>query len=237
VALPAGGADPAVTAADPTGKAQYGPAAIYESGEMKVSTQGTATSSTSSASAADVGPSQVQAKLASSTCSSTNGDLKGSATFTGGTVRISLGPDQDETETDDVVVPIPDNPAPNTSFDGVIENVGDKFQVIVNEQEVTASGIIVNAVHLKLLGAIAVGDLVIAQSRCLKTGSATSGNRATTETTRTTTRSGTGTPMATTGVDPPVVPGLTLVAAGSALVLWGRSRRRARPEPRANGAD
>ena len=250
VALPAGGADPAVTAADPTGKAQYGPAAIYESGEMKVSTQGTATSSTSSASAADVGPTQVQAKLASSTCSSTNGDLKGSATFTGGTVRVSLGPDKDATENDDVIVPIPENPAPNTSFDGVIENVGDRFKVIVNEQEVTGNGIIVNAVHLKLLGDIAVGDVIIAQSRCLKSGSTPAANSGNTENTGNTGASGGttrasgnrsttggGTPMASTGVDPPVIPGVTLVALGSALVLWGRSRRRARPEPQANGHD
>ena len=244
VALPAGGASPALTASSPTGKAQFGPAVLYESGEMKVSTQGTATTSTSSASAADVGPSTFKASLASSTCNSTGGEVTGSSSITGGTVRVSLGPDKDATETDDVVVPIPANPPPNTAFEGVIENVGDRFKVVVNEQERTETGIVVNAVRIMLLGDTAVGDVVIAQSRCLKTGTAAApgagGTGTTTSTTRGTTgtsstRSSAGTAMASTGFDRPVLPGVLLLALGSALVLWGRSRRRLRPEPQANG--
>ncbi len=246
VDLPAGGADPALTETVPTGKAQYGPAAIYESGEIKVSTQGTATSSTSSASAANVGPSPFEASLASSTCSSTGGEVTGSSTITGGTVRVSVGSDED-TEADDTVVPIPENPAPNTSFEGTIENVGDNFRVVVNEQERTETGIVVNAVHLILLGPNAKGDVVIGQSRCLKTGTASApssgGTGTTTSPTRGTTgtsssnRSTTGSSMASTGFDRPVVPGVALVALalGSALLYWGRSRRRARPEHQTNG--
>ncbi len=243
VALPAGGADPALTETVPTGKAQYGPAVLFESGEIKVSTQGTATTSTSSASAADVGPSPFEASLASSTCSSTGGEVTGSSTITGGTVRVSLGPDEDATETDDVLVPIPANPPPNTTFEGAIENVGDTFTVVVNEQERTETGIVVNAVHVKLPGPNGIGDLVIAQSRCLKTGTAAApgaGGTGTTTNTRGTTgatgtRSTGGSAMASTGFDRPILPGMLLLALGSALVLWGRSRRRSRPEHQANG--
>lgn len=256
VELPAAGSDTPITATDPTGKAQYGPASIYESTEMKVSTQGKAGSTTSSASAADIGPTQVTAKLVTSTCTADASGLSGSASFTAGKILVSLGPDLDTPTADDTVVDIPANPPPNTSFDGKLENTGDTFKVVVNEQEKTADAITVNGVHLILQGPIAKGDVVIAQSRCSKTGAAstpgdtgtpaagstggstTGGAAGTTRgstaagTSGTSTRTGSTarTSMAKTGVDPPLVPGLVLVALGSATLLLGRSRRRARPE-------
>lgn len=172
VTLPAAGADPPLTATEPTGNATFGPAAIYESKEMKVSTQGTtgATgSATSSASATAVGPGPLKAGSASSTCKSDGAAQTASTSITDGKLTVSQGPNKDLDETDDVITTVPASPPPNTKFEGQLENVGDSFRAVFNEQQVTADAITVNAIHLYLLGPFAIGELVIAQSRCGRT--------------------------------------------------------------------
>jgi hypothetical protein len=44
--------------------------------------------------------------------------------------------------------------------------VGDRFRVVLNEQFEEGGTITVNAMHLYLLGDIAVGDAIIGQSVC-----------------------------------------------------------------------
>jgi hypothetical protein len=61
---------------------------------------------------------------------------------------------------------MPPNPAPNTEHTGEITNIGDKFRVVFNEQIREGEFLTVNAIHMYMLGPIAVGDLVIAQTRC-----------------------------------------------------------------------
>ena len=144
-----------------------------------MSTQGTLGGSvTSSANVANVnasGQEVLTAATAASTCTASATGASGSATFTDAKLRTSEGnPDVDG---DDTEVTIPANPAPNTSFTGKIEAVGDTFRMVLNEQVTSADGsITVNAAHMYLLGPTAVGDLIIGQSRCGVTTASGSGS-------------------------------------------------------------
>jgi hypothetical protein len=64
--------------------------------------------------------------------------------------------------------PMPASPRPNDGpHRGVLTNVGDSFEVFYNEQDTSVPGsITVSAIHMRLLGPIAVGDLYIGQTRC-----------------------------------------------------------------------
>jgi hypothetical protein len=76
---------------------------------------------------------------------------------------------------------VPANPPVNYTKTGTIDHVGDSFRVVYNEQITAADGsITVNAVHMSLLGPTAVGDLVIAQSRCGRSAGGAGGGGATT---------------------------------------------------------
>jgi len=176
VTLPAGGSAAPVTANLPSGIAQFGPATLYTSDALTVSTQGTPGGTvTSSAKATNVNKSTVNAAQTgsesftadsvSSTCSASSSGATGSSNMPGASLVTSVGTNFDS-EVDDVKVAIPADPAPNTTFRGKIENVGDEFRIVFNEQETSAGSITVNAVHLYLEGPIAKGDLIIGQSRC-----------------------------------------------------------------------
>lgn len=179
VTLPAAGSATPVTDTAASGMGQFGPATIFSSGKLDVSTQGTPGGSvTSSANIANVnasGQEVLTAATAASTCTASATGATGSATFTGAKLRTSEGnPDVDG---DDTEVTIPANPAPNTSFTGKIEAVGDTFRMVLNEQVTSADGsITVNAAHMYLLGPVAVGELVIGQSRCGVTTASGSGS-------------------------------------------------------------
>jgi hypothetical protein len=111
--------------------------------------------------------------------------------------------------------PVPVNPPVNYTRTGVITNVGDSFRVVYNEQITSANGsITVNAVHMSLLGPTAVGELVIAQSRCGRTAGG-SGTGAGTGTGGTATAAGSG-GVASTGTN-----ALRTVAFALLLVLVG----------------
>ncbi|MGI9120548.1 MAG: Ig-like domain-containing protein, partial [Acidimicrobiales bacterium] len=168
VTLPATGSPQPRAAFSPSGSAVYGPATIFESGPLVVSTGGTTGpggSSASSASAKAVGPGPLFADSMASTCRSTETGSSGSTTLSGARVRVSMGNDFDS-EADDKVVVVPDNPAPNTEVRGAIENVGDSFRVVFNEQVPSPDAITVNAAHMYLEGPTAVGEAIIGQSRC-----------------------------------------------------------------------
>ena len=153
----------------PSARGQFGPAVIFSSGKLDVSTQGTPGGSvTSSAPVSNVNTSEQEVLTAasvSSTCTASATGTTGSSTFTGATLVTSEGnPDADGDETK---VTIPASPAPNTTHTGSIEAVGDTFRYVFNEQVRSADGsITVNAAHLYLLGPTAVGELIIGQSRC-----------------------------------------------------------------------
>jgi len=237
VTLPAAGSTTPITDTAATGDARYGPGIIFTSGPITVSTQGTpgpTGSVVSSTSVKTLNTSQaevINATEMTSTCkASESGGVSGSATITGGKLRTSAG--NPAVEGDETYVVVPANPAPNTSFDGKLEDVGDTFKYIFNEQIKQPDGsITVNAAHQILLGPTAVGELIIGQSRCATTASAfatpgqgVGGTTATTATPATGPAGG----LARTGgnVGWQVTLGLVLVTGG--LIVPRRRRRRLR---------
>ena len=171
VTLPAEGARTPVTAVTPTGKAQFGPAVLVESGEQRLSTQGTlgpggAVTSTASVTGTPDGPTPLLFEKVTSTCTARGSELTGSTTLAGQlATSLYTAPDPRAGDPKELV-PFPPNPAPNTERTGEVNNIGDRFRVVYNEQIREGGVLTVNAVHLYLLGPVAVGDLVLAQSRC-----------------------------------------------------------------------
>ena len=172
VTLPPSGSATPITEDDPDGAtAQYGPAVIFDSIAMDVSTQGTPGPDGSATSTATVqrDPNQenqndpYNADMTRSTCTATEAGLTGSTTLTNASLVLRTDPDTQEPVE---AVPLPLNPTPNLTFEGTIDHVGDRFRVIFNEQLFTPDGITVNAVHLYLLGDVARGELIIASSHC-----------------------------------------------------------------------
>ncbi len=165
VTLPPGGG--AESASAPSAFLGGGPAVILETGPLTASTEGTTGpggSVTSIASARDVGPGPITADRIRSTCTASAAGLTGSTRVVNGQVVVSEG--DPEVEGDETTVNVPLNPSPNTEYTGTIESVGDSFRVVFNEQIVTTDSIIVNGMHLYLLGPTAVGEAIVAQSNC-----------------------------------------------------------------------
>ena len=159
------------TATDPSAEVVFGPATIFTSGPLTVTTEGTTGPSGAVTSTATIqtintsGDEVFTATSASSTCTATENDVTGSTTITGGTLRTSEG--DPNVEGDETVVDIPSNPAPNTVIEGQIETVGDSFRYVFNEQVENEDGsLTVFAAHLELLGPTATGDLFIGESTC-----------------------------------------------------------------------
>lgn len=225
VDLPAGGSATPVTASAPTGLAQFGPATLFSSDELDVSTQGTTGANGTVTSSAKIqnenssGQEVFTAGAISSTCTASPTGTTGSASVTGGKLVVSQGTNLDS-DADDVVVQIPASPSPGTSYDGQIENVGDHFRVVVNEQVVHGSSITVNAMHMYLLGPTAIGDLIVGQSRCSLTASTSTGGSGSGT-------SGTSGSLVRTGynVARTTALSLSLIVAGLLATRWGRRRR------------
>ncbi|HEX2024041.1 MAG TPA: choice-of-anchor P family protein, partial [Acidimicrobiales bacterium] len=142
VTLPEAGSATPVTASAPSAEARFGPAILFTSGLLEVSTQGTPGGSVTSSARVDTLNTSEQEVLTaasvSSTCTASPSGATGSTTISGGRLRTSEGnPDADG---DDTTVDIPANPAPNTSFEGTIEAVGDNFRYVFNEQIRNADG-------------------------------------------------------------------------------------------------
>lgn len=166
VTLPAeGGSD---EASAPSAAAVFGPANIFTSGPLAVTTEGASGSVTSTATIENINTSGDEVFTADgldSTCTDSESGVTGSTTVTNGTLRTSEGdPDVDG---DDTTIDIPADPAPNTTYEGTIEAVGDTFRYVFNEQIENPDGsITVNAAHQYLLGPAGVGDLIIGQVVC-----------------------------------------------------------------------
>jgi hypothetical protein len=138
--------------------------------------------------------------------------------LSGAKLTTSQGANPDS-EADDTVVQVPDNPGANTSYEGKIESVGDTFRYVFNEQVKNADGsITVNAAHQYLLGPTAVGDVIIGQSRCGSATVAAAGGGGTQAVTST----GGGGGLAGTGAAIAVCVAFALlfVAGGSTTTYW-----------------
>ena len=171
VNLPPTGSAAPITATATTRTVQFGPAIIFSSDAITVSTQGTlgaggtVTSSTDITNVNRSGQEVFDADRLRSSCTASETGVSGSTTVTNGRLQTSEG--NPNVEGDEVFVNIPTNPAPNTSFNGTIETVGDNFQAIFNEQVTNPDGsLTVTAYHLRLLGPTAVGDLYVGQVTC-----------------------------------------------------------------------
>ena len=129
--------------------------------------------------------------------------------------------------------PVPDNPPVNYTRTGQLTNVGDNYRIVYNEQIKEGDGITVNAVHIYLLGPIAIGESILGQVRCSAGGAVTEGP-STTQAPATSAPSPTASapqPPADEGSGSSLVPivlgsGGALVAGAVGLTLWARSRRR-----------
>lgn len=171
VTLPASGSAIPITASAMTGMVQFGPAILFSSGPITVSTTGTlgpagsVASSTSITSINTSGNEVFTATSATSSCTASETTRTGTTTITNGTLQTSEG--NPDVTGDETVVMIPTNPAPNTTYNGTLESVGDSFQYIFNEQIVNPDGsLTVYAAHLRLIGPTAVGNLYIGKSEC-----------------------------------------------------------------------
>ncbi len=168
------------TASAASARADAGPATIFTSGRIDVSTQGTlgpTGSVTSTANIANVnasGQENFTASNLASTCTASETARSGSTTITGGTLLIDNG-DSDPTnmipDHAPVTVPVtlPTDPTASTTIAGHLHigNTTDSFRWVFNEQTPNADGsITVNAAHEYLLGPIATGELIIGQVVC-----------------------------------------------------------------------
>ena len=136
------------------------PVVFLETGLLSVSTSGQpgpVGSSTSSSTVTNPNALSdfIVATQIAATCTSTEAGSTGTTTLTNAV--FTNGTD---------VRNLPVNPAPNTIIEGVQPDVNDTFQVIFNEQVVTPTSIIVNAVRIRLLGPSAVGEIIIGHVEC-----------------------------------------------------------------------
>lgn len=166
------------TAGAASARADSGPATIFSSGRIDVSTQGTlgpagaVTSSTNIANVNASGQENFTASNLASTCSASETALSGSTAITGGTLDVDNG-DTDPTNSipdhPPVTVTLPARPAPNTTYEGHLHigNTTDSFRWVFNEQILGADGsVVINAAHEFLLGPIATGELIVGRSSC-----------------------------------------------------------------------
>lgn len=173
VSLPASGGQ--MTATDPDGNVgQYGPAYIFENrGPLTASASGsTGPSGSVTASAVvdkveDNDPFSARSPngRVSSTCTAGLSGLVASSRITNGRLVVHTNATTGE-PTEEVAFPDVWDPAPNTTYEGSLDHIGDRWRMVFNEQILGADSITVNAVHMYLLGTSAVGDMIIGQSRC-----------------------------------------------------------------------
>lgn len=173
VELPTEGSSKAVAANDSDGAlAVFGPATIFGGppsanatgdapcGPIAVSTKGT-TSVTSTASVQRVATGPFTATSVRSTCTATKSGAKGSTSISGGVIVTATDANGEPTAT----VKVPAKPPVNHTVTGKI-STGDRYKLVFNEQKKARDGTLtVVAVHMYLLGPVAKGDVVVAESR------------------------------------------------------------------------
>jgi hypothetical protein len=178
VTLPAGGSATPVIASATSGDASYGPAQIFSSGPITLSTQGTPMggSVTSSTRIESIQPGPFSTDVVTSTCTANQAGVSAAATFTNAKMVTSTDANGDPATT----TPVPANPPPNYTLFGTINNVGGSFKYVFNEQVANGNGsITVNAGHEYIGGGPnntgpAMGDLIFGQAVCARAASATS---------------------------------------------------------------
>ncbi|HEX2041766.1 MAG TPA: hypothetical protein VHF24_03940 [Acidimicrobiales bacterium] len=157
-------------ASAPSALVRFGPATLFSSAQLTVSSEGSLGPGGSVRSSAEIqsvntsGQELFTASRVQSSCEASESGVSGSTTVTGGNVQTSEG--NPDAEGDEVVGAVSQNPSPNTAVEGTIEGVGDGFRYVFNEQVRSGNGITVNAVHLYMLGPTATGEVIIGQSRC-----------------------------------------------------------------------
>jgi Ca2+-binding RTX toxin-like protein len=214
VDLPATGSAVPITATAPTGRVAFGPAVLFSSGPITVSTQGTlgpaglVTSTTDIQTINTSGNEIFTAARLQSSCTASETAVTGVTTVTNGTI-ILQDPNPDTSgEAGEVIQQIPLNPAPNTTYTGTVANVNDNFRAVFNEQITNPDGsLTVNAYHLYLLGPTAVGDMVVGQVVCGVTATVTPTTVTPTTVTPTTVTPTTGAPAGTCGGLTPTIVG------------------------------
>ena len=170
VTLAANASNSPQSASAGTASVAFGPANLFSSGPLTVSSEGSLGPGGSVRSSAEIdrvntsGQELFTASRVQSACNASESAVNGSTTIGGGNVQTSEG--DPDVEGDEVIVPVPDNPPPNTTIEGTIEGVGDRFRYVFNQQSRSGNGITVNAVHLQMLGPTATGEVIIGQSRC-----------------------------------------------------------------------
>lgn len=134
--------------------------------------------------------------------------------------------------------PVPENPPVNYTRTGQLTNVGDNFKIVYNEQIREPNGALtVNAVHMSLLGPIAVGEQILGQVRCSANGPLSPGlsappstaaapptSAATPSTSGATSPVGSTKPESSTSSMPLVVGAAVALAALAGFAFWGRRR-------------
>ena len=158
------------------------------SGPITVASRGTTAGSGYVTSAADivlynppppnapggVGPPPVEADEVHTTCTATETAINASTRIVNGVLTTSTHTGDDpntaaveESGDPKTWEPIPANPPVNYTRTGTIDNVGDSFRVVFNEQIRNPDGsITVSAYHMYLLGPFALGDLIVGSSTC-----------------------------------------------------------------------
>jgi hypothetical protein len=191
VRLPPTGSEQPLTGYEASGSAVYGPAHIFSgiwppdvapappSGPTTVSTRGTLGPRGSVTSSVDItlrnppdpkspggwGPlPPTQGEELHSTCTASESGVSGSVRFKNAVMSKATTPAGEPLDEER----IPDNPPVNFTRTGILTNVGDRYRIVYNEQFVDPDGlsITVNAVHMYLLGDIAVGEQIVGQVRC-----------------------------------------------------------------------
>ena len=185
VTLAADASNSPQTTTVPTANASAGPATIFSSGPLTVRTEGTLGAGGSVTSSTDIqnvnagGSEPLTAVRATSSCSGNEAGVSGSAAISGGKLQTDSG-DSDPTNTipdhPAVEVPVPADPAPNTTIEGHLHigTVTDSYKYVFNEQVTSADGVVtVTAVHERLLGPAAVGDVLVGQVVCWRSTAST----------------------------------------------------------------
>lgn len=186
VTLPPDGSTTPITETDADGEsARHGPAIVVQATEMTVSTEGTTGPDGSVASSVSVAfgggderVSPFSADEVRSTCTASESAVTGSTTLDNASLVTSTDLDGQPAD----IVDLPAAPAPDTTFGGTIDDVGDTFRIVLNEQIREGDTITVNAVHLYLgqnedgepVEGVAEGEAIIGQSVCGITASGTS---------------------------------------------------------------
>lgn len=203
--LPAGGSTTAVTGSDASESVVYGPATLFTSGAVDVSTQGTqsggsVTSSVTLSGITNAHGETMTADSLSSTCTA-NGANSASTTVTNGVVATDIDANGNIVTSEAV----PANPSPGFTINGTLALSAtdtETFTWVFNEQTTNRDGsITVNAAHYELHGPTTKGDIFLGQSMCGFTASAattTTAASTTTTTGATTTTTTTVLPTTTT---------------------------------------